>query len=142
MQSISNEFIQPPFQVIPEITYKGDLSGGLLMIPPKVLMIQDVRCCYIGKIGEVGDMEIRDAQKKLYYIGFLREEYKIVELKGINHALDLPHFFKNDWIRIVLSCIHNNFIWLENGPIQISKRIIHQVSGYPTLDRPKTMRSD
>ena len=33
-------------------------------------------------------------------------------------------------------------MWLDNGPIKITKRIIHRVIGYPTLDRPKTMRSD
>ena len=84
-------------------------------------MIQDVRCYYIGNIGDVRDMEIRDAYKKLCDNGVLREEYKIVEWKGLNHALDFPEVFKNDWICIVLSCIHNNFIWLENGPIKSPK---------------------
>lgn len=78
IQLISNDFRQPPFPTIPEIAYKGDPSSVLSMIP-KVFMIQDVRCFYIGKIGEVGDMEIRDAYKKLCDNGFLREEYKIIE---------------------------------------------------------------
>ena len=42
----------------------------------------------------------------------------------------------------MLSRIHDNSLWLENGPIKITKRIIHRVIGYPTLDRPKTLRSD
>lgn len=105
-------------------------------------MIQDVRCCYMGNMGELGDMEIRDAYKKLCDNGVLREEYKIVERKGLNHALDFPQVFKTEWIQIFLSCIHDNYIWLEGGPMKINKRIINQVSGYPTLDRPKSMRSD
>ena len=47
-----------------------------------------------------------------------------------------------EWIKIVLSRIHKNKIWLENGPIRISKRIIHRVIGYSTLDKLKTLRSD
>ena len=50
--------------------------------------------------------------------------------------------FKTELIRIVLSQIHDGSLWLENGPIKITKRIIHKVTGYPTLDRPKTLRSD
>ena len=42
----------------------------------------------------------------------------------------------------MLSRIHDSSLWLENGPIKITKRIIHRVIGYPTLDRPKTLRSD
>ena len=33
-------------------------------------------------------------------------------------------------------------MWLEGGPIKIKTRIIHRVIGYPTLDQPKTLRSD
>lgn len=50
--------------------------------------------------------------------------------------------FKTEWIRIVLSGIHDGSLWIENGYIKITKRIIHRVTGYPTLDWPKTLRSD
>ena len=79
VQLISNDVRQPPFLAIPKISYKGELSGVLLMISPKVLMIQDVRCFYTGKIGEVGNMEMRYSYNKLCNNGVLREEYKIVE---------------------------------------------------------------
>ena len=42
-------------------------------------MVQDVRYCYIGKIGEVGDMKIRETYEKLCDNRFLKEENKIVE---------------------------------------------------------------
>lgn len=84
------------------------------MIPPKVSMIQDIRCYYIGKNGEVGDMDIRDVYKKLCDNGVLREEYKIIEWKGLNYALDFPQVFKTKWIQIFLSQIHDNYIWLES----------------------------
>ena len=52
-----------------------------------------------------------------------------------------PLSSKQKWIRITLSRIHDGFLWLE-GPIKLSKRIVHRVIGYPTLDQPKTLRSD
>ena len=41
-----------------------------------------------------------------------------------------------------MSRIHDSSLWLDNGIIKISKRIIHRVIGYPTLDWPKTLRSE
>ena len=41
-----------------------------------------------------------------------------------------------------MSKVHDGCFWLEGGPIKLSKRIIHRVIGYPTLDHPKTLRSD
>ena len=50
--------------------------------------------------------------------------------------------FKTEWIKIVLSQIHDSSLWLDNGPIKINKSIIHRVTSYPTLDQPKILRSD
>lgn len=90
VQLISNDVRQPPFQAIPEITYKRDPSGALSMIPSQVLMIQDGRCCYTCKVGSVGDMEIRDIYNQLCDNGVLREENKIIENKGLICALYFP----------------------------------------------------
>ena len=42
----------------------------------------------------------------------------------------------------LLSHIHDNQIWLENGTIWITKMIVHRVLGYPTLDKSNRMQSD
>ena len=112
----------------------------LSMIPPQVLMIQNVRCCYICKVGSIEDMEIRDLYGKLCENKVLKEEFKAVERKGSTLALDFPNLFKIECINIFLSRIHDNSLWLEDGPIKITKRIIHRVIGYRTLAIPKTMR--
>ena len=31
---------------------------------------------------------------------------------------------------------------MEGGPIKVSKIIVHRVTSFPTLDRPKTLQSD
>ena len=61
--------------------YKKDPLGALSMIPPNVIMVQDVRKCYNYKIGGIGDMEIREAYDKLCKNGVLKEEFKIVKRK-------------------------------------------------------------
>ena len=87
-------------------------------------------------------MEIRDAYDRLCENGVLKEEYQIAKKRGLTRALEFPTIFKTEWIRIVLSRIHDGSLWLEDGLVKISKRIVHRVTGYPTLDWPKTLRSD
>ena len=137
-----NEVKQPNFRPIPDVAYKNDPTRALSMIPPKVVMVQDVRRCYNCKNGVIGDMEIWEAYKKLCENGVLKEEFQIVEKKGLNSGIDFPTIFRTEWIRIELGRIHDGCLWLEDGPIKISKRIIQRVTGYPTLEWPKTLRSD
>ena len=138
VQLVINEVKKPYFKVIPDVSYKQDLSSALSMIPLNVIMVQDVRKCYNYKIGGIGDMEIREAYK-LCENGVLKEEFKIVEKKGLTRALEFPTVFKIERIKIVLSRIHDGSLWLEGGPIKILKRIVHRVTGYPTLDWRKTL---
>lgn len=79
-------------------------------------------------------MEIREAYDKLCENGILKEEFKIIERKGLTHAPDFPMMFKIEWIKIILSIIHDRSLWLEDGSIKISKRIIHSVTSFLTLD--------
>ena len=87
-------------------------------------------------------MELRDAYDKLCDNGIQKEEYNIVEMKGLIRALDLSTAFKTEWIKIILSQIHDGFIWLEGGLVKITKRVIHRVTGFPTLDQARALRSD
>ena len=52
-QLVSNEVKQPEFKAIPEVAYKNDPAEALSMIPPKVVMIQDVCKCYNCKVGRL-----------------------------------------------------------------------------------------
>ena len=53
-------------------------------------------------------MEIRDAYSKVCDNGVLRDENKIIELKGLKCTPDFLQMFKTKWIFIVLSHIHDN----------------------------------
>src|SRR5271155_2899602 len=111
VQLVSNEVKQPKFRPIPEVAYKNDPTGALSVIPPKVIMVQDVRKCYTCKIGSIGDLEISQAYEKLCVDGVLKEEYKIAESKGLTRALGHPTSFKTEWVRLVLSRIHDGSLW-------------------------------
>ena len=124
------------------MVYKNDPTGTLSMIPSKVVMIHDVRKCYKCKVKGVSDMELREAYEKLCDNGVLKEEYNIFEKKGLTQALDFPATLKTKWIKIVLSRIHDDYIWLEGGPIKITKRVIHRVTRFPTLDQLRELQSD
>ena len=73
IQSVKSDACPPPnFCAILHIAMKGDSMGVLSSIPPKFIMIHDVRSCYMWKIGEVGDFEIREAYEKLRNEGILK----------------------------------------------------------------------
>lgn len=105
-------------------------------------MVQDVQKCYNCKVGSIGDLEIFNAFDKLCDNGKLKDEFSIVEKKGLTKALVFPIFFKIEWICIVLSRIHDGAFWLEIEPVKFTKKTVHRVTSFPTLDRPKTLRSD
>ena len=80
-------------------------------------MVQDVRKCYNCKIGAIGDLKIYNAFDKLCDKGILKDEFSIVEKKGLTKALVFPIVFKTEWIHIVLSQIHDGAFWLETRPV-------------------------
>ena len=41
-------------------------------------------------------MEIRQAYEKICENGVLKDEYKIIERKGLTHALEFPTVFKTE----------------------------------------------
>ena len=92
------------------------------------------------KIGEIGDLEIREVFAKLCENGILKDKYKIIKKKGLTCALAFLKVFKVELTKIVLSQVHDMKLWLKGGPVKINKETIHQVTIYPILDREKMMR--
>ena len=87
-------------------------------------------------------MKIYNAFDKLCDKGVLKDEFSIVEKKGLTKALVFPIVFKTEWIHIVLSRIHDWAFWLETRPVKITKKKFYRVTSFPTLDRPKVLRKD
>ena len=59
VQLVSNQVKQTNFWPIAKVSYKNNLVSDLSVIPPNIVMVQDVRRCYNCKEGAIGDMEIR-----------------------------------------------------------------------------------
>ena len=72
-------------------------------------------------------MEIREEYDKLCVDGAIKDEVKIVETKGLTRCLKFSIICKTEWISLVLNRIHDGSIWLEDGPVKITKRIVHRV---------------
>ena len=98
------------------------------MILPRFIMVHDVRLCYMCKIEEIGDFELRSAYDKLCDNGRLKDEHKVLVEKGLTLALNFPKVFKLEWIKIVLIHIHETKLWLENRLMKIIMTIIHHVT--------------
>ena len=99
----------------------GDASRVLSSIPLRVIMVHNVQSCYMYKIGDIKNFELRNAYDKLCDNGALKEKNILVAKKGLTHALAFPKVFKVEWIKIVLSRIHDMKLWIEKGPIKITK---------------------
>ena len=107
-QLIQSDECEPlNFWSIPESVIHTNLMRALSSIPPKVLMIHDVWSCYMVNIGEVGDSELRKSYRKLCVDGVLKADFKHLADKGLTYALDFPPDFKFEWIKVVLSQVHD-----------------------------------
>lgn len=68
---------EPRYKLHPEVASKIDLVGAFSSIPPRVLLVKDVRSYIQCKIGEIGDFDMYAAYQKLCREdGILKPEYK------------------------------------------------------------------
>lgn len=93
-----------------------------------------------NKISEIGDFKLQSTYEELSENGKLKDEHKHLEVKELTNALHFPREFNFEWIRVVLSRVHEGKIWLDE-PIKISKDVIHVVTRYPTSDKEKVIRN-
>ena len=129
----------PKCSAILEIVVKRDSMGVLSLILPKVIMIHDVRSCYMCIIGEVRDYKIREACKKSCNEETFNNEFQTIERKGLTRVLEFLWNFIIKWIKVILSKVHDMKYWLKNELVEITKKMIHKGTCYPTLDKKKPM---
>ena len=70
----------------------------------------------------------------------LKLEHKHLHDKGLIHISCMPRRFSMKWIRFILSRIHEGKIWLDQ-PIQITKKMIHQITRLPMLAKVKAIKT-
>ena len=128
------------FKLVPKIAETLNPSGSQLHIPPKVLLINDIRTHFKCSIQEIGTPEMDVALGELCVNGVLKLDHKHLEDKGLTHITHLPQKFQIKWIRYILSRVHDGKIWIEK-PIEITKKMIHHITGLPMLAKVKTTKT-
>ena len=134
------EWKAPNFKLVPDIAESLDSQGAQSQIPPKVLLINDIRTHFKCTIQEIGTLEMQNALAEMSVNGTLKPEHKHLERKGLTHVPHLPRNFQVKWVRYVLSRVHNGQLWLEQ-PILITKKMIHRITGLPMLSKAKATKT-
>ena len=98
------------FKLVPTVAEALDPNDVHSQIPPKVLPINDIWSHFKGTIQELGTFEIDAAWNELCIDGILKLEHKHLEDKGLTHITHLPWTFQIEWIRYILSWVHEGKI--------------------------------
>ena len=128
------------FKLVPAIAESLDPNGAQSQIPPKVLLINDIRSHFKCSIQELGNLEIDNALGEMSIDGTLKLEHKHLETKGLTHISLFPRKFQIKWVRYVLSRVHNGQLWLEQ-PVLITKKMINKITGLPMLSKVKSAKT-
>lgn len=101
------------------------MTGALSSVPSSVLLVEDIHSYIHCKLEELGDKFIRNDLKGLCVNDQLKLEYLPLKTKGLSNVVDFPDMFHEDWVKYVLSKVHDQFLWLETqAPIKITKEVI------------------
>lgn len=91
--------------------------------------MEDIRVYSHCNIEELGNAQML----KLYIdhmidrMGNLKPEFKMLEEKGFTQFVNFSDFDEPEWVRYILSKIHDKFMWLDK-PHEITKTIIKVVT--------------
>ena len=86
------EWKAPNFKIIPSIIESLDPYGAQSQIPPKVLMINEIRTHFKCIVQELGTLEMDNALADMCVDGVLKPKHKHLETKGLAH---IPHLLCN-----------------------------------------------
>ena len=83
---------------------------------------------------------MNDMFRELCVDGVLKPEHQHLETKGLTHISHMQRDFQVKWIRYIMNHVHNGKLWLEQL-IQISKKMIHIITGLPMLNKAKATKT-
>lgn len=132
--------IAPKFKLHHYIAEKVDLMGAHYQIPPKVLLIHDIRTFYHCPIQDLRTFEMSEAFDALYEDRDLKPQHQHREIKGLTHVRHMLRDFQMKWIRFILSRVHEMQLQLDQL-VRITKKMIHQVIGFPMMERAKATKN-
>ena len=101
------EWKVPNFKLVPTIAESLDPNGAQSQIPPKVLLINDIRTHFKCTIQDIGTLDMDNSLAELCVDGTLKPEHKHLETKGLTHILHFSMKLQVKWLRYILSHVHN-----------------------------------
>lgn len=102
------EWKAPDFKLTSTIAKNLELSGVLLQIIPKVLLINEIHSHFKCAIQDIGTLEMDECLKELCIDGILKPEHQHLKAKGLTRIPHMPQNFKVKWMRFILSHVHND----------------------------------
>jgi hypothetical protein len=94
-----------------------------------VLHVEDIRAYIHCKLEIIGNAQIIRDLSDMMDDGELKLEFfKLKDLKKFQ-MFEFYEFDEQEWIKIILSRIHDQFIWMGDQPSLINKDLIHTVIG-------------
>ena len=88
------EWKAPNFNIAPAVAESLDPNGAQSQIPPKVLLVNDIRTHFKCSVQEIGTLDMNNALAELCTDGTLKPEFKHLEMKGLSHIPHLPRSFQ------------------------------------------------
>lgn len=128
------------YSLTPKVGFEPDDKTAFSLILNRVLLVEDVRFFTKCRVEELGHVEISDTYDELCTDGKLDNKFEHIKIKGLTEALVYPRVFKPQWVKLVLSRVHDDFMWLQEQPFKITKEIIHLITGYPIYDHARAQK--
>ena len=106
-----------------------DPLGMFSRVLENVLHVEDIRGYNHYKIKGIGDSDIhRDLEKICRNDLSLKPEFAYLERLNLVKHVFYTNFDNQDWIRIILSRIHDDLLWLGDSVVCIDNDLIHKVT--------------
>lgn len=122
-----NEMTRYKFKRHPYKSMKEDPEGALSQTPHGVLHVEDIRAYIHSKMEIIGNAQIIRDLSDMMDDGELKPEFaKLKDLKKFQ-MFEFYDFDELEWINIILSIIHDQFIWMGDQPSLINKDLIHVI---------------
>lgn len=108
---------------------EDDPEGAFSLNPHGVLHVEDNRAYIHYTLDIIRNSQIIRDLRDMMDNGELKPEfYKLKDL-NILQMFEYYEFDKPKWIKIILSRIHDQFIWMGDQPTIINKDLIHVIIG-------------
>ena len=105
-----------------------DPLGTFSQVPENVLHVEDIRGYSHCKIESIGNSNIhKDLEKICRNDLSLKPEFTYLERLHLIKHMFYMDFDNQDWIRIILSRIHDDLLWLGDLVVCIDNDLIHKV---------------